>query len=112
MNKLEAKDSGWSKDDVIEHVRKKMYTELVNPPAKTNEDSNEDNKSDEIADGEENDNDNEFTRIQVTDVFTEASNNYDTEVVETSEDNDKKIVMVTRMILTVELQPKVLMMMY
>ena len=39
MNKLEAKDSGWSKDDVIEYVRKKMYTEVLNPTTKNNEDS-------------------------------------------------------------------------
>ena len=50
MDKLEAKESGWSQDDVIEYVRRKMYFELVRSKSKDDDDSFEDSEREEVVD--------------------------------------------------------------
>ena len=50
IDKLEAKESGWSQDDVIEYVRRKMYFELVKAKSKDDDDSFKDSECEEVVD--------------------------------------------------------------
>ena len=50
IDKLEARESGWSQDDVIEYVRRKMYFELVRSKSKDDDDSFEDSECEEVVD--------------------------------------------------------------